>query len=101
MKAIEQFKADNERYPDALLNLVTRPPFPTKKFPEGGYLKLIPKDPYGNFINYNYPSKAGATYDVYSLGADGVEGGTDENEDVWNHDKRPPKKEEPKKDDKK
>jgi hypothetical protein len=38
---------------------------------------------------------------VYSLGADGVEGGTDENEDLWNHDKRPPKKEEPKKDEKK
>lgn len=101
VKAVEQFKADNERYPDALLNLVTRPPFPTKKWPDGGYLKTILKDAYGNFLIYNYPSKAGATYDVYSLGADGLEGGTDENEDLWNHDKRPPKKEEPKKDDKK
>ncbi|MBI3857754.1 MAG: type II secretion system protein GspG [Planctomycetes bacterium] len=102
VKAIELFKADNERYPGALLELVSRPPYPLKKeWPKNGYLPLIPKDGYDNFLRYDYPSKAGATYDVYSYGADGVEGGTDENEDLWNHDKRPPKKEEPKKDEKK
>jgi len=72
VKAINQFKADNDRYPADLVNLVARPPFPVKKWPDGGY-----------------------------LGADGVENGTDENEDVWNHDKRPAKKEEPKKEEKK
>jgi type II secretion system protein G len=101
VKAIEQFKTDNERYPDAILHLVSRPPYPLKKWPENGYLKAIPKDAYDYFLRYNNPSKAGATYDVYSLGADNAEGGTDENEDLWNHDKRPPKKEEPKKEDKK
>ena len=101
VKAIEQFKTDNERYPDAILHLVSRPPYPLKKWPENGYLKEIPKDAYDNFLNYSNPSKAGAAYDVFSLGADGVEGGTDENEDLWNHDKRPAKKDEPKKDEKK
>lgn len=100
VKAIEQFKTDNERYPDAILHLVSRPAYPLKKWPDGGYLKSIPKDAYDNFLRYNNPSKAGAVYDVYSLGADNAEGGTDENEDFWNHDKRP-KKEEPKKDEKK
>jgi general secretion pathway protein G len=102
VKAIEQFKADNERLPGALLDLVTRPAYPLKKdWPKNGYLPSIPKDAYDNFLRYNPVSVAGAPYDLYSLGADGVEGGTDENEDLWNHDKRPPKKEEPKKDDKK
>jgi|GEM_PF-2898303 len=102
VKAIEQFKADNERLPGALLDLVARPSYPLKKeWPKGGYLPAHPKDAYDNFLRYNPVSVAGAPYDVYSLGADGVEGGTDENEDLWNHDKRPPKKEEPKKDDKK
>lgn len=101
VKAIEQFKADNERYPDKLLDLVSRPPYPLKKWPEGGYLKAVPKDGYDNFLNYSASSRTGAAYDLYSLGADGVEGGTDENEDLWNHEKPAPKKEEPKKDEKK
>jgi general secretion pathway protein G len=103
VKAIEQFKADNDRLPGALLDLVTRPSYALKKeWPKNGYLPTIPKDAYGNFLRYNPVSVAGAPYDLYSLGADGVEGGTDENEDIWNHDKRPPpKKEEPKKEEKK
>jgi general secretion pathway protein G len=101
-KAIDQFKADNDRLPGALLDLVTRPSYPLKKeWPKNGYLPSIPKDAYDNFLRYNPVSVAGAPYDLYSLGADGVEGGTDENEDVWNHDKKPVKKDEPKKDEKK
>ncbi len=93
VKAINQFKADNERYPDKLYDLVARPAYPLKKeWPKDGYLKTIPKDAYDNFLVYNFPSKAGADFDVISYGADGQEGGTDENEDLWNHDKRPAKK---------
>jgi len=100
VKAINQFKADNDRYPDALVNLVTRPPFLVKKW-EGGYLKTIPKDGYDNFLIYDPKGTGGEPFDLKSYGADAVEGGTDENEDLWNHDKRPPKKEEPKKEEKK
>lgn len=100
-KAIAQFKADNERLPEKLLDLVTRPAYPLKKWPDGGYLKLIPKDGFGSFLYYKAPGTGGEAYDLYSYGADGVEGGSDENEDLWNHDKRPAKKEEPKKDEKK
>jgi general secretion pathway protein G len=97
VKAIMQFKADNDRYPDKLYDLVARPGYPLKKeWPKDGYLKTIPKDGFDNFLVYNYPSKAGADFDVISYGADGAEGGTDENEDLWNHDKRPAKKEEKK-----
>lgn len=92
VKAINQFKADNDRYPDKLYDLVARPSYALKKeWPKDGYLKTIPKDAFDNFLVYNYPSKAGADFDVISYGADGAEGGTDENEDLWNHDKRPAK----------
>jgi len=94
VKAIQQFKADNDRYPEKLYDLVARPGYPLKKeWPKDGYLKTIPKDGFDNFLVYNYPSKAGAEFDVISYGADGAEGGTDENEDLWNHDKRPAKEE--------
>jgi general secretion pathway protein G len=97
VKAINQFKADNDRYPDKLYDLVARPAYKlNKEWPKDGYLKTIPKDAFDNFLVYNYPSKAGADYDVISYGADGAEGGTDENEDLWNHDKRPAKKDEKK-----
>jgi type II secretion system protein G len=101
VKAINQFKADNDRYPDQIVNLVARPPFTLKKWPEGGYLKTVPKDGYDNFLVYQNPGTGGEPFDLISYGADGIPGGTDENEDIWNHDKRPPKKEEPKKDEKK
>jgi general secretion pathway protein G len=102
VKAINQFKADNDRYPENLVDLTARPTkYAIKKWPEGGYLKTIPKDAYDNFLNYSIPGTGGEPFDLWSYGADGVEGGTDENEDVWNHDKRPVKKEEPKKEEKK
>src|SRR5262249_2636957 len=101
VKAINQFKADNDRYPEALVNLVTRPTnFAVKKW-DSAYLKTIPKDGYDNFLIYVVPGTGGEPFDLKTLGADGIEGGTDENEDLWNHDKRPAKKEEPKKEEKK
>ncbi|HLY73142.1 MAG TPA: type II secretion system protein GspG [Planctomycetota bacterium] len=96
VKAINQFKADQDRYPDKLYDLVARPKDLKKEWPKDGYLKEIPKDAFDNFLVYNYPSKAGADFDVISYGADGAEGGTEENEDLWNHDKRPAKKEDKK-----
>ena len=92
VKTIEQFKADNDRYPEKLTDLVTKPAYPLKKWPEKGYLQAVPKDAYDNFLVYRVPGTAGQPYDLLSLGADGAEGGTDENEDLWNHDKRPAKK---------
>jgi general secretion pathway protein G len=98
VKAINQFKADNDRYPSKLLDLVSRPSYPLKKeWPKDGYLKTVPKDAYDNFLIYHETGTGGEPFDVISYGADGVPGGTDENEDIWNHDKRPPKVEEPKK----
>lgn len=49
----------------------------------GPYLKKsqVPKDPWGNDYQYRAPGQNGP-YDIWSLGADGREGGEGENRDV-------------------
>ncbi|MBF0275955.1 MAG: type II secretion system major pseudopilin GspG [Nitrospinae bacterium] len=48
--------------------------------------KEIPKDPWGNSFIYVSPGEHG-DYDLYSLGADGEEGGEGINQDItsWSH----------------
>jgi general secretion pathway protein G len=49
----------------------------------GPYLKKaeVPKDPWGNDYKYRAPGENGP-YDIWSLGADGQEGGEGEDQDV-------------------
>ena len=53
-------------------------------YPEGGYISSIPADPWGREYIYEYPPQKSKNYDLYSLGADGIEGGTGENSDIGN-----------------
>lgn len=50
----------------------------------GPYLKktTLPKDPWGRDYHYRSPGQYGPDYDLWCLGADGREGGEDDNEDV-------------------
>jgi general secretion pathway protein G len=50
----------------------------------GPYLdKSVPNDPWGRPYVYKFPGQHGP-YDLYSLGADGAEGGDGENQDITN-----------------
>lgn len=53
----------------------------------GPYLKKgeVPKDPWGNDYSYRLPGEHGA-FDIWSLGADGREGGEGEDADVTSWD---------------
>jgi general secretion pathway protein G len=88
-KAIEMFKFNENVYPSTqqgLESLVT-PSSNLKKpylFPDGGYISTIPLDPWGNSYIYEYPSRKGLKYDIYTLGADGMPGGDGENLDIGN-----------------
>ncbi len=53
-------------------------------YPQGGYISAIPKDPWGREYIYEYPSRRTQKYDLYTLGADGIEGGSGEDADVGN-----------------
>ena len=90
--ALTMFKLDNYKYPSTDLGLPAlsqRPNDPSiRNWPEGGYLKSVPKDPWQNPYQYVFPGTHGQAYDLYSFGADGQEGGEGENADLgnWNLD---------------
>lgn len=47
-----------------------------------GFVKRLPNDPWGNPYRYAAPSRNGAPFDIYSLGADNAEGGEGDDADI-------------------
>lgn len=88
--ALELYKLDNYTYPttdQGLESLVSQPssdPVPAN-WQKGGYIKKMRKDPWQRDYLYLSPGDHGEV-DIYSLGADGVEGGEDANADIGNWD---------------
>ncbi|CUR47330.1 General secretion pathway protein G [Alloalcanivorax xenomutans] len=83
VQQLDMYKFNNGRYPsteEGIRALVERPAS-AKKWPEGGYLPQIPQDPWGNDYFYLSPGVDGP-FDLYSLGADGAEGGTGVDADI-------------------
>ncbi len=89
-QALELFRLDNGFYPtldqglEALIQKPSSPPEAKSWNPEG-YLKKIPIDPWGNPYMYLQPGNHGK-FDLYSLGADGREGGKELNGEIGNWD---------------
>lgn len=54
-----------------------------ERYPKGGFIPVLPDDPWGTPYQYLYPGQ-NLTYDVYSLGADGRPGGEGINADIGN-----------------
>jgi len=84
--ALDLYRFDLGRYPtqqEGLTALIEDPG--TDPRWRGPYLNKREgiNDPWGERYQYRIPGRHGE-YDLYSLGADGVEGGEDENEDVTN-----------------
>ncbi len=90
-QALDMYKLDNFSYPATQegLNALVSKPASAKNWSKGGYLstKSIPKDPWGNDYQYRRPGKNGE-FDLWSQGADGKEGGSEDNKDIgnWNLD---------------
>ncbi|BAU75229.1 type II secretion system major pseudopilin GspG [Metapseudomonas furukawaii] len=87
--ALDMYKLDNFAYPSTqqgLDALVSRPSGnpPAKNWNKDGYLKKLPIDPWGNPYQYLSPGSKGGAYDLYSLGADGKDGGSDNDADITN-----------------
>lgn len=86
--ALDIYKLDNFSYPSTqqgLEALVSRPsgsPQP-RNWNADGYLKRLPKDPWGNEYQYLAPGTKGP-YDLFSYGADGKPGGSELNADIGN-----------------
>ena len=89
--SLELYKLDNFLYPSSeqgLEALVNKPSGEgTKNWRDGGYIKKLNKDPWGNEYRYAFPGSNGE-FDVFSLGADAALGGEGEAADIgnWNID---------------
>ncbi|WP_125255663.1 type II secretion system major pseudopilin GspG [Brevundimonas fluminis] len=87
--ALEQYRLDNLAFPtteQGLQALVSAPAGLARpeRYRQGGYVRRLPEDPWGNAYQYRRPSAHGQAFDVFSLGADGREGGEGEDADLGN-----------------
>ena len=87
---IELYKTQTGVFPSTeqgLRALVRKPsgdPEP-RNYPQTGYIKKLPEDPWNNEYYYIYPGEQGV-YDIFSLGDDGQEGGEGYSADLGNWD---------------
>lgn len=85
--ALKMYRLDNYIYPTSeqgLQALVEKPglePLPTQ-YRSSGYLESVPQDPWGRPYLYLTPGEE-RDFDVFSYGADGVRGGSDQNKDIF------------------
>ena len=84
--ALEMYRLENYRYPNTEegLKFLLNPDennFNTAN--NQGYIKSLPKDPWGNDYIFLNPGEYGE-YDLFSLGADGQTGGEGLNQDIGN-----------------
>ena len=90
--ALEQYATDMLDYPSeqqGLKALVEKPDRipPGATYRTGGYVTKVPVDPWGREYVYTRPGeKSGRSYDLYSFGADGEEGGEELDADIGNWD---------------
>jgi general secretion pathway protein G len=87
--ALEQYRLDNLVFPTSEqgLQALVQPPAGLarpERYRQGGYVRRLPEDPWGNPYQYRRPSAHGQAFDVFSYGADGREGGEGEDADLGN-----------------
>ena len=86
--AMDMYRLDIGRYPTTeqwLEALIQQPAnmADSRNYRTGGYIKRLPKDPWGNDYQYLSPGEKGL-FDVYTLGADGQENGEGAGADIGN-----------------
>lgn len=81
--SLDTLRLDTGKYPDEDQGLEALINDEDTKNWKGPYLqkKFVPKDPWGNDYIYKYNSES-KEFEIISYGADGVEGGKDEDADI-------------------
>lgn len=87
-QALDLYRLDLFRYPSTVEGLDALVSAPTgldnaSSYREGGYIKRLPEDPWGRPYQYASPGRY-SRVDIYSLGADGREGGEGDDADIGN-----------------
>jgi general secretion pathway protein G len=78
-QAVEMYRLNTLRYPNASEGLAVLAASQTGQ--GGAYIKKLPNDPWGKPYQYRQPGQHGP-FDIYTLGADGAEGGDGDNADI-------------------
>lgn len=84
LSSLEMYKLDNFNYPttdQGLIALVEQPTGEPEAPNWSGYLKSMPKDPWGRDYMFLSPGENG-DIDVYTFGRDGESGGEGEDADI-------------------
>lgn len=83
--ALDMYKLDNFDYPatDQGLEALVTNPGDVRNWRPGGYLKRLPKDPWGREYLYLSPGEKGEV-DIFTYGKDGQAGGEGSNADIGN-----------------
>ncbi|GAA0300507.1 type II secretion system major pseudopilin GspG [Sphingomonas oligophenolica] len=83
--ALDAYKLSNDSYPTTAQGLEALVSAPAgadpAKYQRGGYIKRLPKDPWGRPYLYASPGQHGET-DIWTLGADNKEGGEGADADI-------------------
>ena len=88
--ALEMYRLERFSYPNSEEGLMSLLKPNSDNYQTGqsyrGYIKRLPKDPWGNEYQYLIPGDYSdySDYDLFSLGADGQEGGEGLNADIGN-----------------
>lgn len=82
--ALSLYKLDNFKYPSTSEGLEALVSNPGSAKNWNQYLKDKPTDPWGNEYQYLSPGQKNKDFDIWSNGADGAAGGTDDNADIGN-----------------
>ena len=88
-QAVETYRLDNLTFPrteDGLQALVAPPASLNRpeRYRQGGYVRRLPEDPWGNPYQYRQPGRDNRPFEIISLGADGQEGGEGNDADISN-----------------
>lgn len=85
--ALKLYRLDNYRYPTQAegLNALVKEPDSARNW-KGPYVDDLPGDPWDGDYRYSNPGRDGRAFDVFTLGADGREGGEGPDVDIgsWN-----------------
>lgn len=86
-QAVESYRLDNFTFPPTAAGLQALIAAPggvdPARYREGGYIRRLPEDPWGNAYQYAAPGEHSA-FDIYSFGADGRKGGEGKDADLGN-----------------
>ena len=87
-QAVETFRLETLRFPtteEGLTALVQAPAGMARadRYRDGGYVRRLPQDPWGNAYQYQQPGHHGAV-DIWSFGGDGQAGGEGHDADIGN-----------------